>query len=79
MHGIDHIRLYDRGSVDNGLAEVEPWRQTGFISFETNIGEAGEDISRQSKQLKSEKIFFDKVNSERKKSSTRIILCLLCV
>mmetsp|Transcript_21222 Transcript_21222/g.35744 ORF Transcript_21222/g.35744 Transcript_21222/m.35744 type:complete len:451 (+) Transcript_21222:171-1523(+) len=37
LHGMDHIRLYDDGSKDNGLQEVQPWIKSGFVSVESNI------------------------------------------
>jgi Glycosyltransferase family 92 len=36
MHGIDHIILFDDGSVDNSLREVQPWIDTGFVSVRRN-------------------------------------------
>lgn len=36
MHGFDHVMLFDDGSVDNSLAEVQPWIKTGFVSVRSN-------------------------------------------
>ena len=60
MHGIDHVRLFDHGSVDKGLAEVEPWIQSGFISVQESLGEQGTESSRQNKD-RSDRALFDKV------------------
>ena len=32
MHGFDHIMLFDDGSTDRSLDEVQPWITTGFVS-----------------------------------------------
>mgnify|MGYP003385523911 CR=1 FL=1 len=37
LHGLDHIKLYDDGSTDNSLVEIEPWIQSGFVSVEYNV------------------------------------------
>jgi hypothetical protein len=37
LHGLDHIKLYDDGSTDNSLAEIEPWIRSGFVSVEYNV------------------------------------------
>lgn len=34
LHGIDHIRLFDLGSVDHTLVEAAPWIKSGFVSVE---------------------------------------------
>lgn len=36
MHGVDHVMLFDDGSVDRSLEEVKPWIDTGFVSVRTN-------------------------------------------
>lgn len=37
LHGITHIKLYNDGSTDNSLLEIEPWIKTGFVSVEYNV------------------------------------------
>ena len=37
MHDIDHIRLYDQGSKDEGIAEIEPWLKSGYASIEEKL------------------------------------------
>jgi hypothetical protein len=37
LHGLDHIKLYDDGSTDNSLQEIQPWITSGFVSIESNI------------------------------------------
>ena len=36
MHGFSHVMLFDDGSVDNGLAELQPWINSGFVSVKSN-------------------------------------------
>ena len=36
MHGFAHVMLFDDRSVDNGLAELQPWIASGFVSVRTN-------------------------------------------
>jgi hypothetical protein len=64
MHGIDHIRLFDRGSVDEGLLEVEPWVQSAFISMDTNVIGKSEDSQSQQDAKRNERMLFEKVTRE---------------
>jgi hypothetical protein len=36
MHGFDHIMMFDDKSSDNGLVELKPWVDSGFVSVRTN-------------------------------------------
>jgi hypothetical protein len=36
MHGFDHIMIHDDGSTDNGLAELKPWIDSGFVTIKSN-------------------------------------------
>ena len=36
MHGFSHVMLFNDGSVDNGLAELQPWIDSGFVSVKSN-------------------------------------------
>ena len=36
MHGFDHIFLFNDGSTDNSLVEVQPWLDAGFVTVRTN-------------------------------------------
>jgi len=58
MHGIDHVRLYDRGSKDGGTAEIEPWLKSGFVSIADSILIPGEGSSHN--KPKHDKAMFDK-------------------
>ena len=37
MHGFDHIIIYDDGSTDNGMVELKPWIESGFVSVKSNF------------------------------------------
>jgi Glycosyl transferase family 2 len=37
MHGFDHIVFFDDSSIDEGLAELQPWIQSGFVSVRSNF------------------------------------------
>jgi len=34
--GFDHVMLFDDGSTDNGLNEIKPWIESGFVSVHQN-------------------------------------------
>jgi hypothetical protein len=36
LHGLNHIRFYDDGSIDNSLVELAPWITSGFVSVVAN-------------------------------------------
>ena len=36
MHGFDHITMFNDGSVDNSLVELQPWIDSGFVDVQTN-------------------------------------------
>jgi hypothetical protein len=37
MHGFNHVIIYDDGSIDNGIAELKPWIETGFVTVKSNF------------------------------------------
>jgi hypothetical protein len=37
MMGFDHIMLFDDGSTDQSLRELQPWIDIGFVSVKTNL------------------------------------------
>lgn len=37
MHGFDHIVFFDDSSIDEGLVELQPWIQSGFVSVRSNF------------------------------------------
>lgn len=37
MHGFDHVFLYNDASIDNGLAELKPWIDSGFVTVRSNF------------------------------------------
>lgn len=37
MHGFDHVFLYNDASIDNGLAELQPWIDSGFVTVRSNF------------------------------------------
>lgn len=37
IHGFDHVLLFDDGSIDNSLIEVQPWIDSGFVSVVANF------------------------------------------
>jgi hypothetical protein len=37
MHGFDHVFLYNDGSIDNGLVELQPWIDSGFVTVKSNF------------------------------------------
>lgn len=45
MHGFDHVMLFDDGSTDSSLAEVEPWIRSGFVSVYSNWTVASLNVS----------------------------------
>lgn len=36
MHGFDHIMLFNDGSTDNSLEELQPWIKSGFVTVKAN-------------------------------------------
>jgi len=36
MHGFGHIMIFNDESVDNGIAELQPWIDSGFVSVQQN-------------------------------------------
>lgn len=62
MQGIDHVRLYDRGSKDGGKTEIEHWLKSGFASIAGSLLIPSEEGSRSSKP-KHDKAMFDKVQT----------------
>lgn len=36
MHGFDHIMVFNDESIDNGLDELKPWIESGFVSVHSN-------------------------------------------
>lgn len=37
MHGFDHIIIYNDGSIDNGMVELKPWLESGFVTVKSNF------------------------------------------
>ena len=37
MHGFDHVFVYNDGSIDNSLVELQPWINAGFVTVKTNF------------------------------------------
>jgi Glycosyltransferase family 92 len=37
MHGFDHVFLYNDGSIDKGLTELQPWIDSGFVTVRSNF------------------------------------------
>eukprot|EP01039_Chlorochromonas_danica_P000624 gene624-679_t len=36
MHGIDHFFIFDDGSIDNGITELQPWIEKGIVTVRSN-------------------------------------------
>lgn len=45
MHGFDHFFIFDDGSTDNGLAEVQPWVDAGMVTVRTNFSADSLNVS----------------------------------
>lgn len=37
MQGFDHIIFFDDSSIDDGLVELQPWIESGFVSVRSNF------------------------------------------
>ena len=37
MHGFDHIVFFDDSSIDDGLVELQPWIESGFVTVRSNF------------------------------------------
>lgn len=37
MQGFDHIVFFDDSSIDDGLVELQPWIESGFVSVRSNF------------------------------------------
>ncbi len=44
MHGFDHIRLFDMGSIDNSIAEIQSWVLSGFVSIYPSDKSSSNDV-----------------------------------
>ena len=53
LHGLHHVRLYNDGSTDNSLAELQPWVRSGFVSVVENFTEVFSDVLKQEEQDES--------------------------